>query len=83
MSKLFSYGDVVKCRRNLNLEKMDNASYTGRNDSFIYLSIYLYLTNNLTNLQFAIKGRIAIYRINTVRLIKVKSKVNVNVTQTL
>ena len=24
--KLFSYDDVVKCRRNLNFEKMDTAS---------------------------------------------------------
>ena len=27
MSKLFSYEGVVKCRRNLNFEKMDTASY--------------------------------------------------------
>ena len=32
MSKLFSYDGVVKCRRNLNFEKMDTASYTGKND---------------------------------------------------
>ena len=30
MSKLFSYDGVVKCRRNLNFEKMDTASYTGK-----------------------------------------------------
>ena len=30
MSKLFSYGGVVKCRQNLNFEKMDSASYTGK-----------------------------------------------------
>ena len=27
MSNLFSYDGVVKCRRNLNFEKMDTASY--------------------------------------------------------
>ena len=32
MWKLFSYDGVVKCRRNLNFEKMDTASYTGKND---------------------------------------------------
>ena len=32
MSKLFSYDGVVKCCRNLNFEKMDSASYTGKND---------------------------------------------------
>ena len=31
-SKLFSYDGVVKCRRNLNFEKMDTAFYTGKND---------------------------------------------------
>ena len=41
MSKLFSYGydhynivKVVKCRRYLNIEKMDTAPYTGINDGF-------------------------------------------------
>ena len=38
MSKLFSYDyyhyDVVKCRRNLNFEKMDTAPCTGKNDRF-------------------------------------------------
>ena len=32
MSKLFSYYGVVKFRRNLNFEKMDTVSYTGKND---------------------------------------------------
>ena len=36
MSKLFSYDydhyDVVKCRRNLNFEKMNTVPYTGKND---------------------------------------------------
>ena len=50
---------------------------------YFLLFIYLYLTNNLTNLQFVIKGRLAIHKIKIVRLIKVKSKVNVNVTKTL
>ena len=30
--KIFSYDDVVKCSRNLNSEKMDTASYTGKHD---------------------------------------------------
>ena len=35
MSKLFSYDyDVVKCRQNLNFEKMDTAPYTGKNGGF-------------------------------------------------
>ena len=32
MSKLFSYYGVVKCRRNLNFQKMDTAFDTGKND---------------------------------------------------
>ena len=50
---------------------------------FICLYIYLYLTNNLTNLQFVLKGRLAIHKIRIVKLIKVKSKVNANVAKTL
>ena len=34
MPKLFSYDDVVKCRRNLNFGKSDTPSYTGKNDGF-------------------------------------------------
>ena len=30
MSKLSSYDGVVKCHQNLNFEKMDTASYTGK-----------------------------------------------------
>ena len=30
MSELFSYDGVVKCQRNLNFEKMDTVSYTGK-----------------------------------------------------
>ena len=36
MSKLFPYDSVVKCRRNLNFEKLDTASYTGKNDGVEY-----------------------------------------------
>ena len=32
MSRLFSYDGVMKCRQNLNFEKMDTAFYTGKND---------------------------------------------------
>ena len=34
MSKLFSYDGVVKFRRNLKFEKIDTASYTGKNAEF-------------------------------------------------
>ena len=38
MSKLFSYDydhyDVVKCRQILNFEKMNSASYAGKDDRF-------------------------------------------------
>ena len=34
VSKLYSYNDVMKCRRNLNFEKLDTASFTGKNDGF-------------------------------------------------
>ena len=30
VSKLFSYDSVVKCHPNMNFEKMDTASYTGK-----------------------------------------------------
>ena len=50
---------------------------------YFTLFIYLYLTNNLRNLQFIIKGRPAIHKIKIVRLIKVKSKVNVIVAKIL
>ena len=30
--KLCSYDSVLKCRRNMNFEKMDTVSYTGKND---------------------------------------------------
>ena len=32
MLKLFSYDGVVKCPRYLNFEKMDTASYAGKNE---------------------------------------------------
>ena len=32
MSKLVSCDGVVKCRQNLNFQKMDTASYTEKND---------------------------------------------------
>ena len=41
VSKLFSYNDVMKCRRNLNFEKLDTASFTGKNDGFDYCEEYL------------------------------------------
>ena len=30
----YDHYDVVKCRRNLNFEKMNTAAYTGKNDGF-------------------------------------------------
>ena len=32
--KLFFYDGVVKCRRNLNFEKIDTAFYTEKHDGF-------------------------------------------------
>ena len=49
----------------------------------IYLFIYLYFTNNLPNLQFVKKGRLAIHKIKVARLINVKSNFNVNFTKAL
>ena len=46
MSKLFSYDGVVKCRRNLNFEKMDAASHTGKMMAFDYCEEYLRSTSN-------------------------------------
>ena len=43
MSKLFFYYGVVKCRRNLNFEKIDTASYTGKNDG-VMRNIWCYCT---------------------------------------
>ena len=37
MSKLFSYEGVVKCLSNLNFEKIDTVSYTGKNDGVCLL----------------------------------------------
>ena len=42
MSRLFSYDNVVKCRRNLNFEKIDTTSYIG----FDYYEEYLSSTSN-------------------------------------
>ena len=47
MSKLFSYDGVVKCRRNLNFEKMDTASYTGKNDGVWWGIFKEYLKQNI------------------------------------
>ena len=47
MSKLFSYDGVVKCCRNLNFEKMDTASYTGKNDGVWWGIFKEYLKQNI------------------------------------
>ena len=47
MSKLFSYDAVVKCRRNLNFEKMDITSYTGKNDEVWWGIFKKYLKQNI------------------------------------
>ena len=49
MSKLFSYDGVVKCRRNLNFEKMNTASYTGKNDGLLFKE---YLKQNVITAVF-------------------------------
>ena len=46
-SKLFSYDGVVKCCRNLNFEKMDTASYTGKNDGVWWGIFKEYLKQNI------------------------------------
>ena len=51
MSKLFSYDydhhDIAKCHRNLNFEKMDTASYTGKKMmGFDYCEKYVRSTSN-------------------------------------
>ena len=52
MSNLFSYDGVVKCRRNVNLEKMDTASETGKNDGVLdYCKEILRSTSNKTLLR--------------------------------
>ena len=35
MSKLFSYDDVVKCRRNLNFEKMATEKMVGFDEEYL------------------------------------------------
>ena len=49
MSKLFSYDGVVKCRRNLNFEKVNTASYTGKNDGLWFKE---YLKQNVITAVF-------------------------------
>ena len=46
MSK-FSYDGVVKCRRNLNFEKIDTASYTGKNNGVWWGIFQEYLRQNI------------------------------------
>ena len=45
--KLFSYDDVVKCRRNLNFQKMDTASYTRKIDGVWWGIFKKYLKQNI------------------------------------
>ena len=47
--KLFSYDGVVKCRRNLNFEKVNTASYTGKNDGLLFKE---YLKQNVITAVF-------------------------------
>ena len=47
MSKLFPYDAVVKFHRNLNFEKMDTASYTGKNDGISWGIIKEYHKQNI------------------------------------
>ena len=46
MSKLFSYDDVLKCRRNLNFEKKDIALTQEKMMGFDYCEEYLRSTSN-------------------------------------
>ena len=47
MSKFLSYDGVVKCRWNLNFEKMNTASYTGKNDGVWWGIFKEYLKQNI------------------------------------
>ena len=47
ISKLFSHDGVVKCHWNLNFEKMDIASYTGKNDLVWWGIFKEYLKQNI------------------------------------
>ena len=47
MSKLLSCDGLVKCSRNLNFEKMDTASYTGKNDGVWWGIFKEYLKQNI------------------------------------
>ena len=51
MSKLFLYDGIVECRQTLSFEKMDTASYTGKNDGFDYCEEYLRSTSSKTLLR--------------------------------
>ena len=46
MSKLFSYDSVVKCRRNLNFEKIDTGLTQKKIMEFDYCEEYLRGTSN-------------------------------------
>ena len=67
MSKLFSYDGIVKCRRNLNFEKMDTASYTGKNDGvwLLWRKYKEYLKQNIITavLRKANDHSVVIYRL--------------------
>ena len=71
--KVFSYDldhhDVVNCCRNLNFEKMDTASYTGKNDGFwLMWGIFKeYITQNITT---AVLGKANAHSVVIFRLIK-------------
>ena len=47
--KIIFYDGIVKCRQNLNLEKMDTAPYTGKNDgvSLMWGKFKDYLKQNI------------------------------------
>ena len=47
MSKLFSYDGVEKCHQNLGFQKMDTASYTGKNDGVWWGTFKEYLKQNI------------------------------------
>ena len=67
MSKLVSYDGVVKCHRNLNFEKMDTASYIGRNDGVWWRTIKEYLKQNIIT---AVLRKTNVYSVGICRLIK-------------
>ena len=75
MSKLFSYDSLVKCCQNLNFEKMDTASYMGKNDG-VWWGIFKEYPNQ--NIFMAVLRKANALSVVICRLIKKINNVNKN-----